>query len=70
MEYHGQATLTFLTMQHGSDWNRHQGVGATLLENWVEERAVGHLIEEERSDIEELCKKGHKALLTYEGPSW
>jgi hypothetical protein len=57
-------------MQHGSDWNRHQGVGATLLENWVEERAVGHLIEEERSDIKELCKKGHKALLTYEGPSW
>ncbi|KAJ3042545.1 hypothetical protein HDV00_007079 [Rhizophlyctis rosea] len=27
-------------LQNGTDWNKHHGVGATLLENWVEERAV------------------------------
>eukprot|EP00842_Homolaphlyctis_polyrhiza_P003996 jgi/Hompol1/4598/HPOL_001796-RA len=27
-----------------TDWNRHHGLGETLLENWVEERAVGDLI--------------------------
>ncbi|KAJ3296612.1 hypothetical protein HK104_001438 [Borealophlyctis nickersoniae] len=27
-------------LHNGTDWNKHRGVGATLLENWVEERAV------------------------------
>ena len=47
-------------IHHGTDWNRHRGVGATLLENWVEERAVGDLILEERSDLPHLSRAGHK----------
>ena len=49
-------------MKPGLDWNRHHGVGATLLENWVEERAVGALIEEERADISKLSRYGHKVM--------
>jgi hypothetical protein len=44
---------------NGTDWNRHHGVGATLLENWVEERAVGEKILEERASIAALSKAGH-----------
>jgi hypothetical protein len=29
--------------QQGTDWNRHNGVGTTLLYNWMEERAVDEL---------------------------
>nr|KAJ3419810.1 hypothetical protein HK105_006475 [Polyrhizophydium stewartii] len=50
-----------------TDWNRHHGVGATLLENWVEERAVGDLIIQERSDISKLSRFGHKDILTHSG---
>lgn len=48
-------------MNQGSDWNRNHGVGATLLENWVEERAVGSLIEDERNQpAAQLSRHGHK----------
>ncbi len=50
-------------IHHGTDWNRHRGVGATLLENWVEERAVGDLIIEERTDLPFLSRQGHKVIL-------
>ncbi len=50
-------------IQHGTDWNRHHGVGATLLENWVEERAVGGTILQEREDIKKLSRNGHKVLV-------
>lgn len=46
-------------IQQGTDWNRHHGVGATLLENWVEERAVGDIVLEERSDLSKLSRTGH-----------
>jgi hypothetical protein len=55
-------------IKHGTDWNRHRGVGATLLENWVEERAVGDLIIEERSDIPYLSRQGHTNLLLHSKP--
>ncbi len=44
---------------HSSAWNKHHGVGATLLDNWVEERAVGEKIIKERLDIVSLSKHGH-----------
>jgi hypothetical protein len=47
------------------DWNQHHGVGETLLDNWVEERAVGPLIEQERSNIIELSTKGHVVFQQY-----
>ncbi|KAJ3114094.1 hypothetical protein HDU96_002554 [Phlyctochytrium bullatum] len=50
------------------DWNRHRGVGATLLENWVEERAVGEKILDERSSIARLSKQGHGDILTHREP--
>ena len=46
-------------IQQGTGWNLHHGVGATLLENWVEERAVGDIILDERSDIKKLSRHGH-----------
>ncbi|KAJ3318870.1 Sperm-associated antigen 8 [Boothiomyces sp. JEL0866] len=49
--------------EHSSAWNRHNGVGATLLENWVEERAVGDKIIKERSNIVALSKQGHDDIL-------
>ncbi|KAJ3181904.1 hypothetical protein HDU85_003420 [Gaertneriomyces sp. JEL0708] len=50
----------------GTDWNRHHGVGATLLANWVEERAAGkERVLEERSDIAKLSKNGHKEILVH-----
>jgi hypothetical protein len=45
--------------QHSSAWNRHHGVGATLLDNWVEERAVGDKIIKERENIAKLSRQGH-----------
>ena len=41
-------------------WNQHNDrtVGATLLDNWVEERAVGPLAVTER-DIRHISKRGH-----------
>ncbi|KAJ3371307.1 hypothetical protein HDU91_005441 [Kappamyces sp. JEL0680] len=50
-------------LDHSSAWNKHHGVGATLLDNWVEERAVGDKIIQERSDIIALSKNGHSDLL-------
>ena len=50
--------------QHSSAWNRHHGVGATLLENWVEERAVGERIIQERSNIATLSRQGHNVYHT------
>ncbi|KAJ3206511.1 hypothetical protein HDU67_008143 [Dinochytrium kinnereticum] len=53
-------------IHNGTDWNRHHGVGATLLENWVEERAVGERnILDERASIAHLSKQGHKDILTH-----
>jgi hypothetical protein len=49
-------------MKNGVDWNRHHGIGETLLENWVEERAVGGLIKQERSDIAKLSRNGHQVM--------
>ncbi|KAJ3121947.1 hypothetical protein HK098_003266 [Nowakowskiella sp. JEL0407] len=48
-----------------ADWNRHRGVGATLLENYVEERAVGQTIEIERQNMAKLNKFGHKDILVH-----
>ncbi|KAJ1544284.1 Sperm-associated antigen 8 [Cladochytrium tenue] len=50
-----------------TDWNRHHGVGQTLLENWVEERAVGNRIVEERNTMERLQRAGHADILTHDG---
>ena len=50
-------------IQQGTDWNRHHGVGATLLENWVEERAVGEVMLEERTDLSKLSRAGHKVII-------
>ncbi|TPX67962.1 hypothetical protein SpCBS45565_g03522 [Spizellomyces sp. 'palustris'] len=49
-----------MQFHNGTDWNRHHGVGATLLENWVEERAVGDRVLDEREDIAGLSKNGHR----------
>ncbi len=50
-------------LDHSSAWNKHQGVGATLLDNWVEERAVGDKIIKERSDNIFLSKYGHAVCI-------
>jgi len=38
----------------GTNWNKHNGVGVTLIENWFEERAVAEqkAIENERAQKE------------------
>jgi hypothetical protein len=47
-----------------SDWNQNHGVGQTLLENWVEERAVGDLILEDRNKpIALVSRSGHKVFV-------
>ncbi|KAJ3067211.1 hypothetical protein HDU98_009594 [Podochytrium sp. JEL0797] len=46
-------------MHKDTDWNRHHGVGTTLLENWVEERAVADKILEERQNFAGVSKRGH-----------
>ncbi|KAH9277330.1 hypothetical protein BASA83_000197 [Batrachochytrium salamandrivorans] len=46
-----------------ANWNKHHGVGATLIENWVEEQAVGDLIISERSDVRNLSRDGHKDII-------
>ena len=55
-------------LDHSSAWNKHQGVGATLLDNWVEERAVGDKIIKERSDIIFLSKNGHAVRIILQLP--
>ncbi|KAI9335773.1 hypothetical protein BDR26DRAFT_1009206 [Obelidium mucronatum] len=50
----------------GTDWNRHHGVGETLLENWVEERAVSDKILEERKQFAGVSKRGHKDILIHD----
>ncbi|KND04000.1 uncharacterized protein SPPG_01448 [Spizellomyces punctatus DAOM BR117] len=54
-----------MQFHNGTDWNRHHGVGATLLENWVEERAVGDRVLDEREDIANLSKNGHRDILIH-----
>ncbi|KAJ3365660.1 hypothetical protein GGF32_008793 [Allomyces javanicus] len=45
-------------------WNQHGGVGATLLHNWVEERAVGaDRIIKERA-VPYISERGHADILT------
>ncbi len=44
----------------GTDWNKHNGIGATLLENWVEERATDSYIDTERQLGNKLDRLGHK----------
>ncbi|KAI8901776.1 hypothetical protein BC833DRAFT_576065 [Globomyces pollinis-pini] len=51
--------------EHSTAWNKNIGVGATLLENWVEERAVGPRIVEERSNIALVSKQGHENILSH-----
>ncbi|KAI9193332.1 uncharacterized protein BJ171DRAFT_637905 [Polychytrium aggregatum] len=46
-------------------WNRANGVGQTLMENWVEERAVGEKIVEERENMARVSKMGHSGILTH-----
>ena len=46
-------------MKQGTDWNRHHGIAPTLLENWVEERAIGDLVYEERVAIPLFNRHGH-----------
>jgi len=38
----------------GTNWNKHNGVGVTLIENWFEERAVADqmIIENEKAQKE------------------
>ena len=48
---------------HASAWNGNNGVGATLLENWVEERAVGDKIIRERANLAHLSKHGHEVRI-------
>jgi hypothetical protein len=50
-----------MQLKGDSGWNRHHGVGATLLENWVEERAVGDKVLVERENPTALNKNGHEA---------
>jgi hypothetical protein len=45
--------------QHSSAWNQHK-IGATLLDNWVEERAVGDQILVEKNNIATLSRQGHQ----------
>jgi hypothetical protein len=52
-------------MQQGTDWNRHHDVGATLLKNWVEERATRDLILEERALGSKLDRHGHQVLIHF-----
>lgn len=47
----------------GTDWNKHNGVGATLLENWVEERSTEDYIANERQIGHKLDRLGHKNIL-------
>ncbi|KAI8811877.1 hypothetical protein BJ742DRAFT_105547 [Cladochytrium replicatum] len=54
------------SIHNGTDWNQHHGIGATLLENWVEERAVGaEVIQSERADMGKLNKNGHADILIH-----
>ncbi|KAI8834730.1 hypothetical protein BJ741DRAFT_609012 [Chytriomyces cf. hyalinus JEL632] len=55
-----------MATQRGTDWNRHHGVGTTLLENWVEERAVSDKILEERKNMAKLSKFGHQDILVHD----
>ncbi|KAI9098137.1 hypothetical protein DFS34DRAFT_649727 [Phlyctochytrium arcticum] len=58
-------TTTSNLFHTGTDWNRHSGVGQTLLENWVEERAVGDRVLAERSDVATLNRNGHQGILRH-----
>lgn len=49
--------------RNDTGWNRHNGVGATLLENWVEERAVGAQVLYERENIKKISTTGHEVKL-------
>ncbi len=44
----------------GTDWNKHNTVGGTLLENWVEERATEQYVMDERHQGHKLDRVGHK----------
>ncbi|KAI8818011.1 uncharacterized protein EV422DRAFT_570157 [Fimicolochytrium jonesii] len=48
----------------GNDWNSH-GIGQTLLGNWVEDRAVGDVLLQERQDFVKLGRAGHQGILTH-----
>jgi len=42
----------------GTNWNKHNGVGVTLIENWFEERAVAdQMIDENERARKELNKR-------------
>ncbi|KAJ1504880.1 hypothetical protein HMI55_001830 [Coelomomyces lativittatus] len=44
-------------------WNQHGGVGATLLDNWVEERAVGAVRILKERDVRYISERGHADIL-------
>ena len=43
-------------------WNKHHGVGLTLLVNWFEDRTVGDKILTERDNKLILNTEGHKVF--------
>jgi len=50
-----------------ASWNRNPAsVAPVLIENFVEERAVGHFVAQERGNIRKLTKEGHMALLIHD----
>ncbi|KAJ3217141.1 hypothetical protein HK099_005597 [Clydaea vesicula] len=52
-----------MIIKNGTDWNRHHGNGATLLENWVEERAIDPSLHFEDREKNYL-KRAHKGILS------
>lgn len=51
-------------MFNSTDWNKHNAIGGTLLENWVEERSTKEFIESERKEGVAIDRKGHKVKNT------
>jgi len=48
----------FIIQYTGTNWNKHNGVGVTLIENWFEERAVAdQMIDENERARKELNKR-------------
>lgn len=47
-------------------WNQHGKVGGTLLENWVEERAVGKERVLKERDVQYISKYGHEDILCHD----
>ncbi|KAJ3047682.1 hypothetical protein HK097_011305, partial [Rhizophlyctis rosea] len=59
-------------LQNGTDWNKHHGIGATLLENWVEERAVAdrEAAKQDRQQLPEDKQLEHAKKAGLGGKEW